>query len=61
LTISRENVILFPMTTKKIQNSLEEIRHSFAHVMAHAVVDLFPEAKLGIGPAIENGFYYDFF
>ena len=36
------------------------MRHSTAHVMAQAVQDLFPEAKLGIGPPIENGFYYDF-
>ena len=36
------------------------LRHSTAHVMAQAVQDLFPEAKLGIGPPIENGFYYDF-
>src|SRR5690242_9490064 len=36
------------------------IRHSTAHVAAQAVQDLFPEAKLGIGPPIENGFYYDF-
>ncbi|MCK4417027.1 MAG: threonine--tRNA ligase, partial [Candidatus Latescibacteria bacterium] len=34
--------------------------HSTAHIMAQAVKQLFPEAKLGIGPAIENGFYYDF-
>jgi threonyl-tRNA synthetase len=36
------------------------LRHSSAHVMAQAVQELFPEAKLGIGPPIENGFYYDF-
>jgi len=39
---------------------LEKLRHSAAHVMAQAVLELFPGAKLGIGPAIENGFYYDF-
>ena len=39
---------------------LEVVRHSASHVMAEAVVKLFPEAKLGIGPAIETGFYYDF-
>ena len=39
---------------------LERIRHSAAHVMAEAVQTIFPEAKFGIGPAIENGFYYDF-
>jgi threonyl-tRNA synthetase len=36
------------------------LRHSSAHVLAQAVQELFPEAKLGIGPPIENGFYYDF-
>ncbi len=36
------------------------VRHSAAHVMAQAVQGLFPEAKLGIGPPVENGFYYDF-
>ena len=36
------------------------LRHSTAHVLAQAVQDLFPKAKLGIGPPIENGFYYDF-
>ena len=36
------------------------MRHSTAHVLAQAVQDLFPEAKLGIGPPVENGFYYDF-
>jgi threonyl-tRNA synthetase len=36
------------------------LRHSTAHVMAQAVQELFPQAKLGIGPPVENGFYYDF-
>ncbi len=36
------------------------LRHSAAHVMAQAVQELFPDARLGIGPPIENGFYYDF-
>lgn len=39
---------------------LPELRHTAAHVLAYAVADLFPEAKPTIGPAIENGFYYDF-
>ncbi len=42
------------------EKELEKLRHSCAHVMAEAVLEMFPEAKLGIGPAIENGFYYDF-
>ncbi|MBN1917326.1 MAG: threonine--tRNA ligase [Verrucomicrobia bacterium] len=41
-------------------NDMERYRHSVAHVMASAVKQLFPEAKLGFGPAIEDGFYYDF-
>ncbi len=39
---------------------LETMRHSAAHVLAAAVLELFPNAKFGIGPVIENGFYYDF-
>src|SRR5205809_1160059 len=39
---------------------LDPMRHSAAHVMAEAVMDLFPGTKLGIGPAITDGFYYDF-
>ncbi|MCL4392415.1 threonine--tRNA ligase [Patescibacteria group bacterium] len=39
---------------------IEEIRHSLAHLLAAAVLKKFPKAKLGIGPVIENGFYYDF-
>lgn len=38
----------------------EIYRHSTSHIMAHAVKEIFPEAKLGIGPATEEGFYYDF-
>ncbi|MBG6103626.1 threonine--tRNA ligase [Micromonospora vinacea] len=41
-------------------DGLNVLRHSTAHVLAQAVQDIFPEAKLGIGPPIENGFYYDF-
>lgn len=42
------------------ESELYRIRHSAAHVMAEAVLSLFPEAKLAIGPPIEDGFYYDF-
>jgi threonyl-tRNA synthetase len=41
-------------------DDLDAMRHSTAHVMAEAVLDLFPGARLGIGPAIADGFYYDF-
>ena len=42
------------------KNDTKTIRHSLSHVLATAVQEMFPEAKLGMGPAIENGFYYDF-
>ncbi len=40
--------------------NFEVMRHSCSHILAQAVLEMFPEAKLGIGPAIKNGFYYDF-
>lgn len=40
--------------------NIEITRHSAAHILAAAVMEMFPEAKFGIGPAIDNGFYYDF-
>jgi threonyl-tRNA synthetase len=46
--------------TPKNPEALEVYRHSTAHLLAAAVLELFPETKLGIGPPIENGFYYDF-
>ncbi|MGE5893995.1 MAG: threonine--tRNA ligase [bacterium] len=46
--------------TADSQVGLEVYRHSTSHIMAHAVKDIFPEAKVTIGPAIEEGFYYDF-
>ena len=42
------------------QTDLDAMRHSSAHVMAEAVADMFPDTQLGIGPAIDDGFYYDF-
>ena len=45
--------------TSKDQAGIEIIRHSFAHLIGHAVKQLFPSAKMAIGPVIENGFYYD--
>lgn len=42
------------------KNDIEKVRHSLSHILAAAVVEMFPEAKLGVGPVIENGFYYDF-
>ena len=46
--------------TTKDAATLEVYRHSTAHLLAAAVLELYPETKLGIGPPIENGFYYDF-
>ena len=46
--------------TARNPESLEVYRHSTAHLLAAAVLELYPETKLGIGPPIENGFYYDF-
>ena len=45
---------------KEADDRLFRIRHSAAHVLAQAVLEVYPEAKLGIGPPIEHGFYYDF-
>ena len=44
----------------EVNKELQTLRHSTSHIMAQAVQNLFPKAKLAIGPAIENGFYYDF-
>ena len=49
----------FEVVTKDTAEGLEVLRHSTAHAMAQAVVELYPGSKLTIGPPIENGFYYD--
>jgi threonyl-tRNA synthetase len=49
------------LLTEKDPESLEVYRHSSAHLLAAAVLELFPETKLGHGPATENGFFYDFY
>ena len=46
--------------TKKSPEALEIVRRSSAHLLAHAVKELFPDAKVAIGPVIDDGFYYDF-
>jgi threonyl-tRNA synthetase len=48
------------VTEKSGQDALDLIRHDAAHVLATAVLELYPGVKISIGPAIENGFYYDF-
>ena len=50
----------FRVLTRNDRRSLDVLRHSAAHVLATAVRRLRPEAKIGFGPAIEDGFYYDF-
>ena len=52
------NVVI---VTRKDAVALDLIRHDCAHVMAEAVTELYPETQVTIGPAIENGFYYDFY
>ncbi|MBU3965558.1 threonine--tRNA ligase [Patescibacteria group bacterium] len=47
-------------SVKKDNFNIEISRHSLSHILATAVLEMFPEAKFGVGPAIENGFYYDF-
>ena len=48
------------LLSQKVDSQLDVMRHSTSHVMAEAVQSLFPGAKFGIGPTIEDGFYYDF-
>src|SRR5687768_12635358 len=48
------------IVTDKDPDGLDVIRHSSAHLLAHAVKELFPDAQVTIGPVIEDGFYYDF-
>jgi threonyl-tRNA synthetase len=51
---------MVPAKKPQKDDNLETIRHSASHVLAEAVLSLFPDAKFGIGPAIDDGFYYDF-
>jgi len=55
-----ENDATLALITERDQQGLEIIRHSTAHLLAHAVKQLYPEAQVTIGPMIEDGFYYDF-
>src|SRR5690348_17036766 len=55
-----ENNATLEILTNKDPKALEVYRHSTAHLLAAAVLELFPETKLGIGPPIDTGFYYDF-
>jgi len=55
-----ENDSSIQIIKKEDEDALDIIRHDCAHVMAEAVQSLFPGTQVTIGPAIENGFYYDF-
>ena len=55
-----ETDAVLAIVTDKGDDGLEIIRHSTAHLLAHAVKELFPDAQVTIGPVIDNGFYYDF-
>ena len=60
LTRPLEKDSTLQILTAKDPEALEVYRHSTAHLLAAAVLELYPETKLGIGPPIESGFYYDF-
>jgi threonyl-tRNA synthetase len=60
LTRPIENDARLSLVTAKDEQALALLRHDCAHVMAEAVLELFPGTQVTIGPAIENGFYYDF-
>ena len=57
-TVDKDCSVMF--VTRASAQAMEVLRHTTAHIMAQAVKRLFPKATLGIGPAIEDGFYYDF-
>ena len=60
LPVAPERGSVEEMLDAGAHSDLDAMRHSSAHVMAEAVMDLFPGTRLGIGPAIDDGFYYDF-
>ena len=60
LTLPIEHDARIEIVTRTTPDGLELLRHDAAHVMAEAVKELYPETQVTIGPAIENGFYYDF-
>src|ERR1700674_4346225 len=61
LTRPLEKDTHLPIFTDRDPEALEIYRHSSAHLLAAAVLELFPETKLGHGPATETGFFYDFY
>src|SRR5512133_1169644 len=61
LTRPLREAVALAILTEKDPESLEVFRHSSAHLLAAAVLELFPETKLGHGPSTESGFFYDFY
>ena len=61
LSAPLEEDVALQLLTEKDAEALQVERHSAAHVMATAVLELFPETKLGHGPATDAGFFYDFY
>ena len=59
LPISEDSEVV--IITSKDKEGLEIIRHSFAHLIGHAVKQMYPDVKMAIGPVIEEGFYYDIY
>ncbi|MBO7723579.1 MAG: TGS domain-containing protein, partial [Thermoguttaceae bacterium] len=59
-TLPESGTVSLRLITKKDQEALDILRHSTAHIMARAVMRLFPNVQLAFGPTVENGFYYDF-
>tara|TARA_B100001093_G_scaffold484788_1_gene518556 strand:+ start:109 stop:2046 length:1938 start_codon:yes stop_codon:yes gene_type:complete len=57
-SISENNTVR--IVTNKDLDALHILRHSSAHILAQAVLNIYPDAQFGVGPSIENGFYYDF-
>ena len=55
-----ESDISVRIVTNSDPDALHILRHSSAHILAQAVLNLYPDAKYGVGPSIDNGFYYDF-
>ena len=60
LSFPLEEAMELDLIFSNSQEALDVLRHSASHLLAHAVMELFPETQTGIGPAIENGYYYDF-
>lgn len=54
-----ENDATLSIITAKDEDGLEIIRHSCAHLLGHAIKQLWPNTKMAIGPVVDNGFYYD--